>query len=75
MPVILSFGQESRWLKPSLTLAEILGMLNKYPSKQTKEYLMNNKLDQPGPHSKEILNPHGIRLLLEEPAPCLPQKL
>ena len=37
-------------------------------------YLLSNKINQPGPYSKEILNPHGPRLLSEEPPPSLPQK-
>ncbi len=74
MPVILSYGQESRWLKKSLSLSEILGMLNKYPSKQMNGYLLSQKIDQPGPYSKEILNPQSPRLLSEEPPPSLPQK-
>ena len=73
MPVILSYGLESRWLKQSLSLAEILGMLNKYPSKQMNGYRLSNKIDQPGPYSKEMLTPHGPRLLSESP-PSLPQQ-
>jgi putative SOS response-associated peptidase YedK len=74
MPVILSYGQESRWLKQTLSLAEILGMLNKYPSKQMNGYLLSNKIDQPGPYSKEMLTPQGPKLLSEEHPPSLPQQ-
>jgi hypothetical protein len=74
MPVILSYGQESRWLKQTLSLAEILGMLNKCPSKQMNGYLLSGKIDMPGPYSKEMLSPQGPRLLSEEFPPSLPQQ-
>jgi putative SOS response-associated peptidase YedK len=74
MPVIPSYGQESRWLKQTLSLAEILSMLNKYPSKQMNGYLLSNKIDQPGPYSKEMLKPQGPRLLSEEHPSSLPQQ-
>ncbi|KAF0196084.1 MAG: yoaM [Bacteroidetes bacterium] len=74
MPVILPFGRESRWLKPTLSLAEILGMLTKYPSKLMNAYPLSGKILQSGPFSKEILLPAGQKLLSETlPAP-LPQR-
>lgn len=66
MPVILPYGQESRWLKPSLSLAETLSMLSKYPAKDMNAYPVSSKTDLPGPYSKEILAPLGPRLLSEE---------
>lgn len=74
MPVILPFGQESRWLKPTLSLADILGMLKPYPSGKMNAYPVSGKIDQPGPFTKEILNPTGPRLLSEEQPPPLPRQ-
>ncbi|MBL7904003.1 MAG: SOS response-associated peptidase [Bacteroidales bacterium] len=75
MPVILQYGQESRWLKPTLGLAEILGMLTITPSKQMNGYSISSKIDQPGPYSKEILLPQGPKLLSEDHPPPLPRQL
>jgi hypothetical protein len=61
-------------IKQTLTLAEILGMLNKYPFKQMNGYLLSKKIDQPGTYSKEILSPQGPRLLSEEHPPSIPQQ-
>lgn len=74
MPVILPYGQESRWLKPTLSLAEILGMLTKHPSKQMNAYLISSEVNQPGPFTKAILIPQGSRLLSEEQPTTLPIK-
>ncbi len=74
MPVILPYGQETRWLKPNLSLAEILNMLQQYPSKKMNAYPVSGKIDQPGPYSKEIMTPIGPKLLTEEHPPALPVK-
>jgi len=72
MPVILPYGQESRWLKPNLSLAEILKMLAPYPSKQLNGYQVSNKIDHPGSYSKGILTPYGeILSSLEQPLSLL----
>jgi len=72
MPVILPFGQEAGWLKPTLSLAEILRTLAMQPSKQMNAYPISSKIDQSGPYSKEVLTPQGPRLLSEEQPPALP---
>ena len=74
MPVLLPYGQETRWLKPTLGLAEILGMLTITPSKQMNGYPLNSKIDQPGPYSKEILVLQGPKLLSEDHPPPLPRQ-
>jgi len=74
MPVILSYGRESKWLKPNLSLAEILGMLTTHPSKQMNAYSVSKKIDQPGLYSKEILAPQGPKLLSEEQPIPLPRQ-
>jgi putative SOS response-associated peptidase YedK len=74
MPVILPYGRESQWLKPTLSLAEILGLLTKHPSKQMNAYPVSRKVNLPGPFSKEILTPQGPKLLSEEQPPSLPQQ-
>jgi hypothetical protein len=61
-------------IKQTYSLAEVLGMVKKYPSKQMNGYLLSQKIDQPGPYSNEILNPQGARLLSEELPSSLPQK-
>jgi putative SOS response-associated peptidase YedK len=74
MPVILPYGRESQWLKPTLCLAELLGMLTKYPSKQMNAYPISGKVNQQGPFTKKILTPQGARLLSETQPPSLPQQ-
>jgi putative SOS response-associated peptidase YedK len=74
MPMILPYGQESRWLKQTLSLAEILCMLNIHPSKQMNGYPLSSKIDQPGPYSKEILVLQGPKLLSEDQSPPLPRQ-
>lgn len=74
MPVILPYGRESRWLKPTLSLTEILGMLVKYPSKQMNAYPVSGKIDTPGPFSKQILTPVGNKLLSESHPIAMPQQ-
>lgn len=74
MPVILSYGRESKWLKPTLSLAKILGLLVKHPSRQMNAYPISNKVNQPGPFTKAILTPQGPRLLSEEQPPMFNSK-
>lgn len=38
MPVILRIEDENRWLRPSTELAEVLGMLNPYPTEHMNAY-------------------------------------
>lgn len=71
MPVILPYGQESRWLKPTLSLAEILRMLARHPSKQMNAWPVSSRIDQAGPYSKDMLKPLGPKLWTEEPPPAL----
>ncbi|MBW6492191.1 MAG: SOS response-associated peptidase [Lentimicrobium sp.] len=70
MPVILPYGQESRWLKQTLSLAEILRMLVRHPSKQMNAWPVSNQIDQSGSYSKDMLKPVGPKLWPEEfPSP------
>lgn len=74
MPVILPYGQETRWLKPNLSLADILGILKHYPSGKMNAYPVHDDIDQPGPCSKEMLNPLGPGLFTEEQPLALPRQ-
>ena len=62
MPVILPRGKEVRWLKPTNSLTEILGALNKFPSDLMDAYPISKEIEQPGPYLKDILISKGERL-------------
>jgi putative SOS response-associated peptidase YedK len=74
MPVILPYGRESRWLKPTLSLTEILGMLVRHPSKLMNAYPVSGQIDLPGPFSRQILTPVGSKLSSEVHSSTLPQQ-
>lgn len=74
MPVILPFGQELRWLKPNLSRAEVLNMLQLYPSAKMNAFPVSGNIEQSGPFTKEILMPAGPKLVSEENAPTLSVK-
>lgn len=65
MPVILEKGKEFRWLKPDLSLREILGHLEKYPSKLMNAYPISKEVNNPIPFSLELIKPKGEKLLSE----------
>jgi len=74
MPVILPRGKELRWLKPTNTLTEILGMLTKYPSDKMDAYPVSNELNESGPFDRNMLMPSGERLSKETAPPVLSRK-
>jgi putative SOS response-associated peptidase YedK len=71
MPVILPRGKEGRWLKPTNSLTEILGMLNKFPSDLMDAYPLNKEVDQPGPYNKDLLISEGERLFSASDLPFI----
>jgi putative SOS response-associated peptidase YedK len=74
MPVILPRGKEIRWLKPTNSLSEILGMMNKFPSDLMNAHPISKEVEKPGPYTLEILKPVGERLLREPEQPFLSRK-
>ena len=74
MPVILPRGRESRWLKPELSLTDILAQLQMVPSARMNAFPLGGKVNTEGPFTKDILNPAGARLLSEEPVKTLPRQ-
>jgi len=70
MPVILPLGKEMRWLKPTNSLSEILGMLVKYPSDKMNGYPLSREFEGSGPVTRQMLQPQG-GMLMQEPEPAL----
>jgi len=71
MPVILPFGKETRWLKPDLSLAVILEMLNPYAAAEMNAYPVSRETEGKGPFSLSVLKPSGPFLSVEKDAPAL----
>lgn len=65
MPVILEKGKEFRWLKPELSLQEILGQLQKYPSRLMNAYPISEEINRTNTYSPDIIKPAGEKLLSE----------
>jgi len=62
MPVILSKGQEVRWLNMKTPLADITKMLNQYPSHLMNAYPIDSKVSHPNANDKSIIEPIGERI-------------
>jgi putative SOS response-associated peptidase YedK len=65
MPVILEKGRESRWLKPDLSLQEILGQLQKFPSTLMNAYPISEEINKTNTFSPGLIKPCGEKLLSE----------
>jgi putative SOS response-associated peptidase YedK len=65
MPVILEKGKENRWLKPDLSLQEILGQLQRYPSRLMNAYPISADINNADTYSPGLINPVGKKLLSE----------
>ena len=74
MPVILPPGKESRWLKPTNTLTEILDMLKKYPTAKMDGYPLDKMIERPEPCTIEMLRPHGEALQFANEPKLLPRQ-
>ena len=66
MPVILEKGKENRWLKPELSLREILAQLQKYPSHQMNAYPIDSKINTNTDDFKKRIEPVGNKVLPED---------
>jgi len=65
MPVILEKGKENRWLKPDLSLREILSQLQKYPSHQMNAYPIDSKINTSSDNFNKQIQPIGNKVLNE----------
>lgn len=66
MPVILEKGREFRWLKPDLSLREILAQLQKYPSKLMNAYPIDPRIKDTSENFKQLIKPVGKSILTED---------
>jgi len=66
MPVILEKDREFRWLKPDLSLREILGQLQKYPSKLMNAYPIDPWIKDTSENYKQLIKPIGNNVLNED---------
>lgn len=66
MPVILEKGKENRWLKPDLSLREILAHLQKYPFHLMNAYPIDSKINISSDDFKKRINPIGNKVLSED---------
>jgi putative SOS response-associated peptidase YedK len=65
MPVILSRSAESRWLKHSSPLADVLRLLNPYPYDKMNAYPVSDMIERPYFNDPSLLNPVGEKLVKE----------
>lgn len=66
MPVILEKGREFRWLKPDLSLREILSQLQKYPSKLMNAYPIDAQIKDISENYNKPIQPIGNKVLTED---------
>jgi putative SOS response-associated peptidase YedK len=66
MPVILSDNEEKRWIKPTAELTNITSLLNRYDSKLMNAYHIDPKIKNPLNNDKQLIQPIGERILIEE---------
>ncbi len=72
MPVILPPGKETRWLKVTNSLSDILDMLKKYPYDKMNGYPISTDMSGTGPYTMEMLLPKGEKLLTQSGTPSIP---
>ena len=65
MPVILSKGQEQRWLNLKTPLTDITKMLNSYDANLMNAYPISPLVKNPKSNDKELISPVGNRLSSE----------
>lgn len=62
MPVILPKAYESDWIKSPRTLAQVLRMLQAFPSEKMNAYPVSERINKGGIDDLSILNPIGEKL-------------
>jgi len=66
MPVLLTDSESKRWINPNTPLSRITSMLNPYDSKLMNAYPISPKIKDPSVNDKQLIQPIGQRLLIEE---------
>lgn len=66
MPVILTESEAKRWINSCTELSTITHMLNHYDSKLMNAYPIDPKIKNQEENDKQLIQPIGKRLLLEE---------
>lgn len=66
MPVILSPGHESTWLRTSSQLSSILDCLNPFPTELMNAYPLSDKIKTPENNSGELIHPIGEKIYAEK---------
>lgn len=66
MPVILNDSEAKRWIKSGTELLRITAMLKHYDSKLMNAYPIDPKIKNPLENDKQLIQPTGSRLLVEE---------
>jgi len=71
MPVILSDNEEKKWINLNTELSRITAMLNHYDSKLMNAYPIDPKIKNPAENDKQLIQPIGERVLIEEKMPFI----
>ncbi len=66
MPVILTDSEAKRWIKSGTELLHITAMLKHYDSQLMNAYPLDPKIKNPLENDKQLIQPVGPRLLIEE---------
>ena len=66
MPVILNDSEAKRWINSTTELSRITAMLNHYDSKLMNAYPIDPKIKNPAENDKQLIQPIGKRLLIEQ---------
>jgi putative SOS response-associated peptidase YedK len=66
MPVILTDGEAKRWINSGTVLSRITAMLNPFDSNLMNAYPIDRRIKNPMENDKELIQPTGKRLLIEE---------
>jgi putative SOS response-associated peptidase YedK len=66
MPIILTYSEAKKWINSGTELSRITGMLNHYDSNLMNAYPIYPKINDPLVNDKQLIQPIGARLLIEE---------
>ena len=66
MPVILTYSGAKKWINPNTDLSRITSMLNHYDSNLMNAYPIDPKIKNPSENDKQLIQPIGERILIEE---------
>lgn len=69
MPVILPIGYEKDWIKSSMHLSDVLGMLKQYAPEKMNAYIVSNQVNSHGENNALIITPLGEKLQSEQQQP------